>query len=103
MIKKSINNESKNNYITTTEAFDGESIESKVARITESSAPIEAISPMIYTERKDGVRPEYDIRRDKWDIAQTAMQSITDGYRQKSKEKEPATKQEPTNSGDAAK
>ena len=60
----------------------GESIEDKVRQITETNAPIEAISPIIFTERKDGVRPEYNIRTDKWDIAQQAMTTIADGKRQ---------------------
>ena len=30
----------------------GESLEEKVRRVTETNQPIEAISPMIYTERK---------------------------------------------------
>ena len=28
----------------------------------------------IYTERKDGILPAYDIRTDRWDIAQAAME-----------------------------
>ena len=30
-------------------------------------------APIIYTEKKDGVLPQYDVRTDKWDIAQSAM------------------------------
>ena len=30
-------------------------------------------APIIYTERKDGVLPAYDIRTDRWEIAQEAM------------------------------
>ena len=40
------------------ELYEGESIEQKVRRVVMSKEPIEAISPMIYTERKDGVKPE---------------------------------------------
>lgn len=69
----------------------GESIEDKVRQITETKAPIEAISPMIYTERKDGVRPEYNIRTDKWDIAQQAMDTIALGTQQKRAERINAT------------
>lgn len=65
-----------NSQITTVETFEGESIEQKCRRATQSNEPIEAISPMIYTERKDGILPEYDIRCDKWLIAQTAMNTI---------------------------
>ena len=36
-------------------------------------APITDGAPIIYTEKKDGVLPQYDIRTDKWEIAQSAM------------------------------
>lgn len=65
-----------NSKISSVETFEGESIEQKCRRTTQSNEPIEAISPMIYTERKDGVLPEYDIRCDKWLVAQTAMNTI---------------------------
>ena len=70
------NIEKSNSKIESVETFEGESIEQKCRRATQSNEPIEAISPMIYTERKDGVLPEYDIRCDKWLIAQTAMDTI---------------------------
>ena len=55
------------------ETFEGEFIEEKVARVVENKEPIEDGAPIIYTERKDGVIPAYNIRTDKWDIALTAM------------------------------
>nr|QJB19730.1 MAG: hypothetical protein [Microvirus sp.] len=64
-------------------SFIGESIEEKVRKVTADNTNIEAISPMIYTERKDGVLPEYNIRTDKWDIAQQAMNTIAIGTREK--------------------
>lgn len=70
-----------NSELNTTEQFEGESIEDKVRRTTETKAPIEAVSPMIYTERKDGVRKDTNIRTDKFDIAQEAMSSISNGIR----------------------
>lgn len=85
--------------ICTTENFEGESIEEKTAKITETNAPIEAISPMIYTERKDGVQAEYDIRADKWDIAQNAMDSIGKA-RQERRQKKSSSEEAPTNSTD---
>ena len=38
--------------------------------------PITDGAPIIYTERKDGVLPEYDIRTDRWDIAIDAMDKV---------------------------
>lgn len=55
---------------------EGEYLEEKVRRITESGEPIEDGAPIIYTERKDGVNPAYNIRTDRWDIAQSAMEQV---------------------------
>ena len=60
-------------YIGSIEPFEGESIEEKVAKLIENNEPITDGAPIIYTEKKDGVLPQYDIRTDKWDIAQSAM------------------------------
>lgn len=51
----------------------GESIEEMVRRCTESNEPIESTAPMIYTEEKDGVLPQYDIRADRFDLALDAI------------------------------
>lgn len=85
MKKKQINYNSK--HLNTSESFIGESLEDKVRRVTQSNEPVEAISPMIYTERKHGVKPEHNIRTDKWDIAQQAMTTISTGVREKRKER----------------
>lgn len=55
----------------------GESIEEKVRRVTTTNEPIEDSAPMIYTDRKDGVKPQYDIRTDRFDIAIQAMDKVT--------------------------
>ena len=55
---------------------EGEYIEEKVRRITENGEPIEDGAPIIYTERKDGVNPAYNIRTDRWEIAQNAMEQV---------------------------
>ena len=60
-------------YIGSVESFEGESIEKKVSKLIENNEPITDGAPIIFTEKKDGVLPQYDIRTDKWDIAQTAM------------------------------
>jgi len=56
------------------EFSEGELIEEKVARLTQEKSPINDGAPIIYTERKDGVLPAYDIRTDRWEIAQAAME-----------------------------
>ena len=60
-------------------AKEGEYIEEKVRRIVDNGEPIEDGAPIVYTERKDGVRPEYNIRTDRWDIAQEAMEQVQQG------------------------
>lgn len=57
--------------------YEGEDIETKVARVVDNKEPIEQISPIIYTERKDGVLPQYDIRTDRFEVAQTAMDKVS--------------------------
>lgn len=53
--------------------YDGESIETKVERVVQNKEPIEDGAEIIYTEKKQGVQPQYDIRTDKWEVAQEAM------------------------------
>ena len=71
----------KTNY----EYQDGESIENKVRRITENNEPITDGAPIIYTNREDGVLPAYNIRTDRWEIAQQAMDAVNQAYLAKSK------------------
>lgn len=51
----------------------GETIETKVRRVVLNNEPIKDGADVIYTEKKAGVMPEYDVRRDKFDIAIDAM------------------------------
>ena len=71
----------KTNY----EYQEGESIEDKVRRITENNEPITDGAPIIYTNRDDGVLPAYNIRTDRWDIAQEAMDAVNQANLAKSK------------------
>lgn len=56
----------------------GESIEEKMRRLLRDKEPIKDLAPQVYTERKDGVRPEYDIRTDKWEVATEARDKIAE-------------------------
>ena len=47
----------------------GEPIEVKVARLLSQEEPIKDQVPLIYTERKTGVNPEYNIRTDRFMVA----------------------------------
>ena len=70
---------------TNYEFQEGESIENKVRRITENNEPITDGAPIIYTNRDDGVLPAYNIRTDRWDIAQEAMEAVNQANLAKSK------------------
>lgn len=70
-----------------TETYEGESIEKKCARMIENNEPITDGAPLVYTERADGVRPEFNVRTDKWDIAQESMEKVSEAKRNKIKEK----------------
>ena len=63
----------------------GESIENKVKRIVENNEPITDGAPIIYTNRDDGVLPAYNIRTDRWEVAQQAMESVNQANLARSK------------------
>lgn len=52
---------------------EGETIEMKIERITTLKEPIKDGAPQVYTERKDGVIPAYNIKTDRFEIAIEAM------------------------------
>lgn len=58
-------------------SYEGKPLEWKIEDLMKDKKPIEAISPIIYTERKKGVEPQYNIRTDRWEIAQTAMDAVS--------------------------
>lgn len=57
-------------------SMEGETIEMKIERIVNQKEPITDGAPLIYTERKDGVKPAYDIRTDRFEIAIDAMNTV---------------------------
>lgn len=57
-------------------SIEGETIEIKVQRIMNNNDAISDGAPIIYTERKDGVVPEYDIRSDRFEMAIEAMDKL---------------------------
>lgn len=89
------------------ESYTGEPLEIILSRITQTKEPIDASAPIIYTERKDGVLPQYDIRTDKWEIAQEAMGKVAatqiakrDGNIEKTEVTPSATADKPDNTSD---
>lgn len=70
----------KKSKIVINKSYEGEPLERKIAKMMESKEPIGADAPMIYTERKDGVLPDYDIRTDRFDIAVEHMDKLSRSY-----------------------
>lgn len=62
-----------NSTLEVNESEEGELLIHKVDRIVNNGEPLTDGTSLIYTERKDGVLPEYDIRTDRRDIAVNAM------------------------------
>lgn len=78
------------NAMESVETFEGEPIEWKVRRITENNEPISDGAPIVYTEKKDGVLPEYDVRTDRFEIAIEAM-DVVNGSKFAKSEAKPET------------
>lgn len=56
--------------------YEGETLENKVRRIVDNKEPITDGAPIIYTMKADGVIKAYNIRTDRWEIAQDAMDTV---------------------------
>lgn len=68
-------------------SYIGETIEAKIRRILNNKEPITDTAPLVYTERKDGVKPEYDIRTDRFEIAVDAQDYIDRANKAKREER----------------
>ena len=55
---------------------DGVSIEEQMRKALHSKEPIEATAKITYTERKDGVLPQFDIRTDRFEMAMLATDRV---------------------------
>lgn len=69
-------NKTQKTSLLVNKSYEGETIEDKIRRIVNNKEPIKDGAPLIYTERKDGVKPEYDIRTDRFEIAVDATDYI---------------------------
>ena len=65
------------------EVVEGETIEMKFKRILENKEPVKDGAPLLYTERKDGVKAEFNIRTDRFEIAVEATDKIQKSYKAK--------------------
>lgn len=75
------------------ESTEGESIEEKVRRIINNAEGIEDGAPIIFTERSEGVRPEYDIRTDRFELAVDASDKLAKERLAKREERQKSRKE----------
>lgn len=68
--------EPKKSMIKGVKTYQAESLENKVHRILTNKEPIKDGAPVIYTDRKDGVQPSYNIRTDRFEVAVDAMDKV---------------------------
>ena len=94
MIKHSI---TQNTGLCVNSSTEGETIEAKWRRILNNKEPISDGAPLIYTERKNGVEPQYDIRTDRWEVAVDATTKIEKSYMARREERnKPLESDKPT-------
>lgn len=81
MRKPNLNN--RQTLHTENDQYEGQSVERYVEQAEVSKQPIEGGAPEIFTPRKDGVRPEYNVRTDRFELAQNAMDKVAATYQAK--------------------
>lgn len=59
------------------QSYEAEPLEVTMRRNVLTAEPIQSTAPQIFTERKEGVRPEYDIRTDRMEVAREAMDAVS--------------------------
>ena len=62
--------------ITKNDSYEAEPLEVKLRRATEEKFFNDTATTEIYTEKSKGVIPEYDIRTDRFELAQAAMEKL---------------------------
>lgn len=65
-----------NTKLRVNKSYQGETIEQKMERVVQQNEPIKDGAPLVFTERKRGVLPEYDIRTDRFEIAIDGMDAV---------------------------
>lgn len=63
----------KQHLIKLNQTYAAEGLEVKLRKILETKEPIDEVAPTIYTDKKDGVMPGFDIRTDRFDVAMDAI------------------------------
>lgn len=66
---------------------EGQPLEEKIEKMLSNKEPMKEGAPIIHTERKDGVKPQYNIRTDRWEVAVDAMDKVKKSYQAKREER----------------
>ena len=68
-------------------SLQGETIEEKMERIINNKEPIKDGAPLIFTERKEGIKASTNVRTDRWEVAIEATDKIAKSYTAKRENK----------------
>lgn len=74
--------EYKNSGLSGVQLYQAKSIEREMEEIITQKKPIENAAPLMYTEKKDGVIEDFDIRTDKWEAMQRAATYVNEQKRE---------------------
>ena len=80
--------------IKVNKSYVGERLEEKIQRITSNKEPIKDGAPLIYTERKNGVMAEYNVKTDRFEVAVVAMDKVTKTHLAKREERHKLNKED---------
>lgn len=75
------------NTLKVNDSTEAETIEQQVERMVNNKESIKEGTALIYTERSEGVRPEMNVRTDRWEIAIEATEKIARSYKARREER----------------
>lgn len=83
------------------DSYEAEGLEIILRRIQETKEPIGEGKPIIYTDKKDGVLPGYNIRTDRFEVMRMAAEKMSKAEASKigKSENVPTDKEEKTQTG----
>lgn len=58
------------------DVYKADCIEVKIEKLVSNKEPIGKDVPLRYTERKDGIIKDYDVRTDRFEVARDAMEKV---------------------------
>lgn len=58
------------------QSYEAETMIKKLQKAMDSKTPLDEAAPIVYTNKKDGVMPAYDIRTDRFEVARMATEKM---------------------------